>query len=489
MRCLPTTQRSGVAAAWLLLAIIPPVLAACGGGSGSEGVEVVPPAPALSTITAYTLPSAAYRVGEVIPDNAPTVEGGTPVAFTIDPALPAGLSLDAQTGVIAGTPSTQAGPATFTVTVSSEAGDSQTTVDIVVGPQLPAAVESLPAGFSARALVSDLPNAPRVAKMALAPDGRLFFVLVATATNTGQVRVYDPNTSTHTLFASLTIFTGGHQGVLGLALDPDFTTNGFVYALASTPGDGMTTSDRMVVYRFTDVGSVGTNQQIAIDNLPTSPQGGINVAGEILFDNTGALLVSIGDTGDPTTSQANTSVSLAGKLLRYDVSTLPATPAAGNPTANDPEWCRGLRNTFALAVHPTTGGIFGADNGPASDDELNYLQAGRNFEWMDAIVGNPGRKIRNYPDVIVPTGLAWHDGSGWGEDYDNSLFMVTYDLQHIIRFEMSGTSMTDIDRETTWGVFREVEVLHKPLDVLVHPLTGSLYVSTFTGIYRIDKFN
>ena len=493
MRTRPTTTSwLGRAATWLLLATFPPVLAACGGGSGNEGAgedSDPPPAPVLSTITTYSSPDAAYRVAEAIVNNVPTVAGGTPEAFSVDPALPPGLTLDTATGVISGTPTAPTGPATYTITVSNEAGQSTGTVDIIVGPELPAAVESLPAGFAARALVSGLPNAPRVAKMALAPDGRLFFVLVATATDTGEVRVYDPATGNHTLFASLTIFSGGHQGVLGLALDPGFGSNGFVYVLASTPGDGNTTVDRMVVYRYTEASGVGTNRQIVIDDLPTSPQGGINVGGEIVFDNSGALLVSIGDIDDPSTSQADTSVSLAGKVLRYDVSSLPATPASGNPTPGDPEWCRGLRNTFAMTVHPTTGGIFGADNGPASDDELNYLQGGRNFEWMDAMVGNAGRIIRNYPDVIVPTGLAWHDGSGWGEAYADSLFLVTYDQQHIIRFEMSGNNKTDIDRETTWGVFREVEVLHKPLDIEVDRSDGSLYVSTFTGIYKIEKFN
>lgn len=484
---LPRIRR-GTTALGLLLVACFPVLAACGGGRGNGGGGI-PSAPVLSTITTYASPTAAYRVAEPIVANVPTMDGGVPESFSIDPALPSGLALDPTTGVITGTPTAEVAASTYTVTVSNGAGTATSTVDIVVGPAMDPVFELLPEGFTAEALVSGLPNNPRVAKIALAPDGRVFFILVATATDTGEVRVWDPATGSHTLFASVTVFSGGHQGLLGLALAPDFATSGFVYVLASTPGDGQTTSDRMVVSRFTDVASIGMNQVTMVDDLPTSPQGGINVAGEIAFDLTGALLVSIGDIGDPTTSQAPSSTSLAGKLLRYDVSTSPATPAAGNPQAGDPEWCRGLRNTFGIAVHPVTGGIFGADNGPASDDELNFLQAGRNFEWMDAVVGNAGRKLRNYPDVIVPTGMDWHDGTGWGADYANDLFMVSYDLQNIHRFEMSGASFTDIDNETVWGRLREVTVLHKPLDIAVNRLDGSMLVSTFTGIYRITKFN
>ena len=80
--------------------------------------------------------------------------------------------------------------------------------------------------------------------------------------------------------------------------------------------------------------------------------------------------MSIGDVEDPSAAQADASVSLGGKVLRYDVLDAgnpddPATIPADNPFVNSPEWCRGLRNTFGLALHPSTGGLFGADNGPA----------------------------------------------------------------------------------------------------------------------------
>ena len=74
--------------------------------------------------------------------------------------------------------------------------------------------------------------------------------------------------------------------------------------------------------------------------------------------------MSLGDTGDPALAQD--PASLAGKVLRY---TADGDLPADNPDPARPLWCRGLRNTFTLALHPVTGGVFGADNGPDEDDE------------------------------------------------------------------------------------------------------------------------
>jgi len=324
-------------------------------------------------------------------------------------------------------------------------------------------------------------------KVVAAPagDDRIFF----TEVDTGDVRVIDPVTGLEAApFAHVDVRTGGHNGLLGLTLAPDFATSltPYLYVMACVPGAGMAV-DRMQVRRYTAVGNVGTNETVVIDDLPISPPVGINNGGEIRFDLSGRLFVSIGDVSFPANANEDTSVSLAGKILRYDVSVIPAVAAPGNPTADDPEWCRGIRNTFGMAVHPTTGGLFGADNGPASDDELNFLQAGKHFQWG----GSPpptetGFKIRNWPTVIVPTGLTWHDGTGWGAGYANNLFLSAYDEHTITRFVMSGAAFTDIDDESEFAKLELDGTANHPLAVCMAP-DGSLLLATFTGIYRITK--
>lgn len=456
---------------------------ACGGGGGSGG----PPAP--SNLT-YASSPALYRQGEAIPANEPSVLGEVD-SYSVTPGLPANLMFDSTTGFITGTPTATHDASAFLVTATGPGGSTNFALTIDVGPPLPSAVETLPLGFVAEVVLEGGPQ--KIAKIAPAPDGRLFFVEV----DTGLVRIVDAGGFLlPTAFATIGVANGGHRGLLALALDPAFAVNGYVYVVACVPGDGMATPDRQQLIRYTDVANLGMNQTIVWDDLPISaaagPTANINNGGELVFGTDGSLFMSLGDVDDPSTAQAGTGTSLAGKVLRF----LPTTPVVAipgdNPTMGDAEWCRGLRNTFGLAVHPTTGGLFGVDNGPAANDELNFLDGGKNFEWGSG-GGIPGPqlgfKMRNYATVVVPTALCWHDGSGWGAEFANSLFMTTYDEYALRRFVLSGPAFTDVDSEEIWAVFDDGggTDANRPLDVARHGSSGDLYVSTFNGIYRFRR--
>lgn len=103
------------------------LLSACGGGGNSAASATQPPA-----ALAYATPDAVYVVGEAIAPNTPQVGGGPVAAFTVSPALPAGLELHAQTGAITGTPSAIEAQATYTVTARNAAGSTSVQLRIAV---------------------------------------------------------------------------------------------------------------------------------------------------------------------------------------------------------------------------------------------------------------------------------------------------------------------------------------------------------------------
>lgn len=452
----------------------------CGGGGGSGGGGGGGGGPTAPTALSYELSPAAYRVGDTADPNDATVTG-TVTTWAVNPPLPTGLTLDAATGAIQGLPTVEATAADYVVTASNADGQTQATVNLLVGPMLPPWVMALPLGFTIDTVATGL-AVP--AKIALAPDRRIFF----NELKTGNVRVID---ATGVLLAApFTTVTvqgaGSHQGLIGLALAPDFASTGYLYVLYCAPADTNHAADHMRLERFTDVSSVGTNQTVILDNLPIAT---INNGNDLVFDLTGALLVSLGDSN--VMANAQDPVVLPGKVLRIPAATLAAPPVA---QADVPilTFCIGLRNTYGLAVHPATGGVFGVDNGPAADDELNYLVAGKNFGWGSAVPiggGLAGVRLRVWQTEIVPTCLAWHIGGAWGAEYEDDLFLGSYQDEEVLRYEMSGPAKTDIDNDVNHPIFLKLAPSmnnNKPLDLVVEP-DGNLLVATFNAVYRIRK--
>ncbi len=337
------------------------------------------------------------------------------------------------------------------------------------GP-LPAQIAFLDEAWDIEAVATGL-SVP--VKMAQAPDGRLFVNLLG---GTTLVIEAAPPYTQH-IFATEPVLNGPEQGLLGIALSPDFATDGHVYVMACVNDMG----DKQQIIRYTDVANVGTARTVIIDNLPIDQ---LHNAGAIKFGLDGNLFVSVGDAANDLNSQ--TDGSLAGRILRY-------TPAGGIPadnpyfgTPDDAEWARGLRNSFGMCVHPTVGTLLITENGPNSDDELNYVTPGKNFEW-GATRQIPGAQIgvrlRNWASVIVPTGLTYHSGNG-AAAYTDNLFLCSYDLEQVQRFEMDGAIPVNILSENVFLEFVPMAQANKPLDI-IEGIDGSLYISTFDAVWRV----
>ena len=303
--------------------------------------------------------------------------------------------------------------------------------------------------------------------MAFAPDGRLFF----NELQTGRVRIVQNGVLLAQPFATLPVETFGERGLLGLAFDPQFANNRFVYLLYSDP------SGVQRVVRFTDVNGTGVSPTVIVDRLPSAV---VHNAGNIGFGPDGRLYVTIGDSTDPANSQNPNS--LAGKILRYNPD---GTVPAANPFgATNPAFNLGLRNSFDFTFHPQTGVIYASENGLNCDDELNRITPGGNYGWRpnypcgdtDASFIAP---LMRFNPSIAPTGVAFYTGSVFPQ-FRGSLFLVDFLSGRVRRFVVDEARRGQIIQSETVvdGGFGSL------LDI-VQGTDGFLYFSSTTDIMRI----
>jgi glucose/arabinose dehydrogenase len=191
--------------------------------------------------------------------------------------------------------------------------------------------------------------------MAWAPDGtnRLFVSL-----KNGTVRIvrFD-GTVVPTPFATETVFTNSECGLIGMAFDPSFASNGYLYLFFTA------SSSEQRIVRYTAVGDVGTARTQLVTGLPTA--GNNHDGGAVGIGWDGKLYWGIGDLGNGT--GVNTDLtSLAAKIGRAnrDGTLPPGNPFADGPGGNnDFIWARGVRNPFTFTFQPTTGALWLNDVG------------------------------------------------------------------------------------------------------------------------------
>lgn len=192
--------------------------------------------------------------------------------------------------------------------------------------------------------------------MAWAPDGsgRLFVIRKGGfgGMGTGEVRIIQNGTILTTPFASESVFTASECGLIGIAFDPAFATNGHVYLFATV------SSTQQQIIRYTASGNVGTNRTVLVSNLPT--RGANHNGGGIDVGRDGKLYWAVGDLGNRTGVDLNTT-TLAAKAGRANRDgTLPSDNPLfdGAGANNDYIFAGGLRNPFTLTIQPGTGALW-----------------------------------------------------------------------------------------------------------------------------------
>ena len=243
----------------------------------------------------------------------------------------------------------------------------------------PALASVLPAGFSESPVAAGL-SSPTA--LQVAPDGRLFI-----CEQDGQVRVVRDGALLPTPFVTLPVHVAGEQGLLGIALDPAFDSNGFVYVYYTAVSPAI--HDR--VSRLTAHGDVAApGSEVVILDLDPAGVTRRN-GGALRFGPDGTLYIGVGDHGRG--GRAQSPATSHGKVLRiYPDGAIPAdNPRLSAGTSPQRAiWATGLRSPSAISVHARTGTTLINDAGNGWN-EINEAVPGANYGWPLT----EGRRARN----------------------------------------------------------------------------------------------
>jgi glucose/arabinose dehydrogenase len=230
------------------------------------------------------------------------------------------------------------------------------------------------AGFSETVVASGL-SSPTA--MAFAPDGRLFVTQQG-----GALRVIKNGALLATPFMTLTVNSSGERGLLGLAFDPAFATNHYLYVYYTATSPAVHNR----VSRFTADGDVVlAGSEVIILDLNNLSGATNHNGGAIHFGPDGKLYIAVGENATPGNSQ--TLANLLGKVLRINADgSIPSdNPFYGTASGvNRAIWAIGLRNPYTFAFRPGTGRLFINDVGQSAWEEIDEGVAGSNYGWPNS---------------------------------------------------------------------------------------------------------
>jgi glucose/arabinose dehydrogenase len=233
-----------------------------------------------------------------------------------------------------------------------------------------------------------------LSSMVFSPDGRLFF----TKKNSGEIGVMKDDVILLKPFVKLhDVYVNWEQGMLGLAIDPHYEKNNFVY-LYYTALKGGTPFNRVV--RFTDNNNTATNMTILLDDIPASK--GYHSGGGLAFGPDDKLYITVGDATMHTYAQS--IATPIGKTLRINRD---GTIPDDNPFPGSPVYTYGHRNMFGIAFNNKDGIGILTENGDELYDQINLISKGGNYGFPTYRPTNVAPELSNSSVVIKPLRSYW----------------------------------------------------------------------------------
>jgi len=267
----------------------------------------------------------------------------------------------------------------------------------------------------------------------------------------------------------------GTSQLLGLAVDPDFLSSGYLFAVLQKQVEGRWV---VSVTRWRDSGGLVVLNRILVDDLPSGPE---RTGGVVKVGPDGKLWLGLGDGGAPAGEVK--PEGLRSVLLRFN---LDGTVPSDNPDPNSAVWAWGLRDPSGLAWQPESGRLYALDRGPAipkgTMDEVDLIEKGANYGWPKYL-GREQAKGVTKPVIYCSSGHTWIPGG--------AVFAPAGPWQGSLLFAGAGEGVLyrislDVRTPTKILFYEELVngVLGPLVDVAVTP-DGRIYLLSNQGLFQV----
>ncbi|WP_116107642.1 PQQ-dependent sugar dehydrogenase [Lewinella sp. IMCC34191] len=319
------------------------------------------------------------------------------------------------------------------------------------------------------------------------PDGRI----LATVKD-GRFLLIDGDSSTE-ISGAPEVRDAGQGGLLDVLLDQDFADNRYVYLTYSRPEQGGELGFTSVGRgKLSEDGTQLENFTSLYDGGPATDKGQHYGSRMVWGPEDGYLYFTIGDRGNRDENPQDTTRD-GGKVYRItaDGEIPEDNPFVGDPGAKEAIYSYGHRNLQGLAVHPETGAIWEHEHGPRGGDEVNIIEAGKNYGWpvityginydgtqitQEVAQSGMEQPIHYWVPSIAPSGMAFVTGDrypGW----ENDLLVGSLRYSFLKLVHLDGTDVT--------GEQDIIKNIGRLRDVRMGP-DGYIYASIEgTGIVRV----
>ena len=253
------------------------------------------------------------------------------------------------------------------------------------------------------------------------------------------------------------VYAGGQGGLLDVAVSPSFASDRLVYLAFSEPGEG---GAGTAVARGR-LGETGLEKVEIIWRQEPKVSGRNHFGSRLVFRPDGTLFVTLGDRFSEREKAQDLSVTL-GKIVRINPDgTAPRdNPFAGRSGAKPEIWSYGHRNIQGADLNPQTGELWTAEHGARGGDELNRVEAGKNYGWPVITYGvdysgfrigegtaKPGleQPLYYWDPVIAPSGMIFYTGDAF-QEWKGNILIGSLTPGALVRLVMKGNKVAREER-------------------------------------------